>query len=50
MRRYTVILSVPVEDGEDMPDRWDWRALIDTSRPAEVLGLTETPLLPEDAE
>lgn len=50
MKRYHVWLSVPAEDEEDDPSRWDWRTLLDTPRPAEVLGVDEVSLLPQDLD
>lgn len=50
MKRFDVILSVPVEDGEDSPARWDWASLLDTTRPVLVQAQVVADLLPEEIE
>jgi hypothetical protein len=51
MKRFEIILSVPVEEGEDSPDKWYWQDLIGTSRDVHILaGPVEVGLLPTDLE
>lgn len=48
MRRFHVILSVPVADDEDSPRRWNWQELLDTAQEVVVLDQTQVDLLSSD--